>query len=536
MLQTEGGTGHPGFLCHTQPALEKHLRARIDSYPDCDLRLSSTVVGIDEDKDWVYATYLDASGNEKKIRGRFLVGADGKTGFTRKRYLEPLGVRLEHVSSDTYHETWVALNWRMSLPTPESHPSFPLWEKGYSPQQVYDAFFPTDFRFLCNSERPAVCGRFGLSTDRLWRFEFVVRPGEDGEAMSAPDMIRQVVFPYITHPGTRYGLSNMSEIQYPSDCIEVLRSRPFQFAAKSCNRWSRDRVILCGDAAHVFPPFGGQGITSGFRDSVALAWRLVLATRPRTEAGDHAAIPYQLLLDGWLAERKQQLDKSLASTIENGTYLTTAGPIKELVRDWYLWAAQLIPSWRRWLEQGNRREGMVKYHWEDDKGMAFLPQYAGGGNFPQVYCMKLDGKKKVQFTDDVIFAEHKKALFQIIVLLESAQDLQQAQAGLLGVGKASHGVVQEEEATFIIHSTDPHLPAINASGCDVYRLATGLEFSADVDLCVGRPEPRYYDPERMLKESQNKRFIILRPDRFVFAACHTADELQGAAKELCSFA
>lgn len=534
MMQTEGGTGHPGFMCHKQPVLEKHLRARLESYPDCDLRLSSTVVAIHEDKDWVYATYLDGSGNEKKIRGRFLVGADGKTGFTRKRYLEPLGVRLENVSSSAYQETWVALNWQMSLPTPESHPNFPLWKKGYTPQQVYDAFFPTDFRFLCNSERPAVCGRFGLSKDRLWRFEFVVHPGEDGEAMSAPDKIRQIVFPYVTHSGSRYGLSNISEIQYPSDCIEVLRSRPFQFAAKSCSRWSRDRVILCGDAAHVFPPFGGQGITSGFRDSVALAWRLVLATRQRTEAGDHADMPYQSLLDGWFAERKQQLDKSLASTIENGTYLTTAGPIKELVRDWYLWAVQLIPSWRRWLEQGNRREGMVKYHWEDNKGMAFLPQYGGGGNFPQVYCMKLDGKNKVQFTDDVIFAEDKKALFQIIVLLEKAGDLQQAQAGLLGVGKASNGVVQEEDATFIIHSTDPQLPAIN--GRDVYRLATGVEFSADVGLCGGRPEPRYYDPERMMKESQNKRFIILRPDRFVFAACDTADELQGAAKELCSLA
>lgn len=209
-------------------------------------------------------------------------------------------------------------------------------------------------------------------------------------------------------------------------------------------------------------------------------------------------------------------------------------PIKEFVRDWYFWTVQLIPSWRRWLEKGNRREGMVEYHWEDNKGMLFLPQFGGGGNFPQVYCMKLDGKNTVQFTDDVIFAEDKKALFQIVVLLESAQDLQQAQAGLLGVGKASHGVVQEDEATFIIHSTDPQIPAI--SSCDVYRLATGSEFSADVDLCGGRPEPRYYDPERMMKECQNKRFVILRPDRFVCAACDTSDELQGAAKQLFSLA
>ena len=43
-------------------------------------------------------------------------------------------------------------------------------------------------------------------------------------------------------------------VQYPTDCIHVLRSRPFSFSARSCNKWSVGRVILCGDAAHVMPP------------------------------------------------------------------------------------------------------------------------------------------------------------------------------------------------------------------------------------------------------------------------------------------
>lgn len=77
---------------------------------------------------------------------------------------------------------------------------------GYTPEQVYNLFFPEEFRFLCNPERPAVCGRFGLPEDRLWRFEFVVCSGEDGYEMAKRDMIREVVFPYITHQGHRYGL------------------------------------------------------------------------------------------------------------------------------------------------------------------------------------------------------------------------------------------------------------------------------------------------------------------------------------------
>lgn len=182
------------------------------------------MTSISEDDDWVYATYTNTAGVEKYIRGRFLVGADGKTGFTRKKYLEPKGIQMQWAEGyvisvknpkspterrDTnrtkYQESWVALNWKISLPTPKSHPHFPLWKLGYSPSQVYDKFFPRDFSFLCNPQRPAVCGRFGLESDRLWRFEFVVTAGEDDMEMSKPEMIEKVVYPYLRHPGSRYG-------------------------------------------------------------------------------------------------------------------------------------------------------------------------------------------------------------------------------------------------------------------------------------------------------------------------------------------
>jgi hypothetical protein len=45
-----------------------------------------------------------------------------------------------------------------------------------------------------------------------------------------------------------------SSIPFPSDCINILRSRPFAFSARRCNKFSVDRVLLAGDAAHVFPP------------------------------------------------------------------------------------------------------------------------------------------------------------------------------------------------------------------------------------------------------------------------------------------
>jgi 4,5-epoxidase len=42
--------------------------------------------------------------------------------------------------------------------------------------------------------------------------------------------------------------------------------------------YGRDRVLLAGDAAHVFPPFGGQGMNLGIQDATNLAWRIAAAT------------------------------------------------------------------------------------------------------------------------------------------------------------------------------------------------------------------------------------------------------------------
>lgn len=94
-MQTEGGTGHPGFICHKQPVLEKHIRQSMAKTGHSDLRAQSTVLSVSEDEDWVYISYADKDGEEHRIKARFLVGADGKTGYTRKRYLEPRGIQMD---------------------------------------------------------------------------------------------------------------------------------------------------------------------------------------------------------------------------------------------------------------------------------------------------------------------------------------------------------------------------------------------------------------------------------------------------------
>lgn len=93
---SEGGTGHVGFICHKQPALEKAIRDKIGDSHYSQLRSKCLVTSISEDEHSVTVQYVDAGGQTKSIQGEFLVGADGKTGYVRKKYLEPKGITLDH--------------------------------------------------------------------------------------------------------------------------------------------------------------------------------------------------------------------------------------------------------------------------------------------------------------------------------------------------------------------------------------------------------------------------------------------------------
>lgn len=516
-----GGVGHPGFFCHKQPALEKAIRDAISGRRCSELRSSCLVTAVSEDDKNVRVQYTNKEGQQKTVEAKFLVGADGKTGFVRKKYLEPQGITMERCEGTNYEETWVALNWKITLPTEKTHPQFPLWNLGYTPLQVYDMFFPDEFRFLCNPARPAVCGRFGLPEDRLWRFEFVVQAGEDGTFMATPEQTAKIIFPYLTHQGSRYGLHH--DVQFPEDCITVLRSRPFSFQARSCNKWALGRVILAGDAAHVFPPFGGQGIASGFRDAFALAWRLKLLH-------EEPGLDHEHVIRAWYLERKQQLERSLAATIHNGDLVTASNPLKIFVRDWSLWLMQMVPSWKRALETGSQGKGMARYKYQ--QGLPFTQNGFGGKLLPQVYAWDF-ATNRVRFTDDLIFSPQKQGLFQLLLLPRTIDEAARLLAGIRDLPQPP--LLQTSEATVVLQDPAIEQDAIKElvnSQAAVARVATGEEFARDAVLCRNRPAPKYYDPYRISAELPGMKLVVVRPDRFVYTSCETVEQLAGILSQL----
>jgi hypothetical protein len=250
-----------------------------------------------------------------------------------------------------------------------------------------------------------------------------------------------------------------------------------------------------------------------------LAWRLAIAIREKSKN-------YDRLLSGWFHERAQQLQVSLAKTISNGRLCTQGNTWKFLFTKLFLRVMQFFPSLNRKLEKGPRIEGMIRYKWQ--KGLPFVGSSYGGLSLPQLYCAPFSSSLKspeVSLTDDVIFGKDKKGLFQLLVLLRSPTDASRVRNTLASLDKRSGRYIIPSEATFLVQSLKVSVVPADI-GNNVFRLATADEFAATESLCGSRPKPQYYDENQISSDLHGKTFIIVRPDRFVYAACDTLEELQ----------
>ena len=121
-------------------------------------------------------------------------------------------------------------------------------------------------------------------------------------------------------------------------------------------------------------------------------------------------------------------------------------------------------------------------------------------------------------------------------MVDRVDEVGPAVSALAGLSQLSQGLVQEDEATIFVHGFTAKRPAdakveVGKTG-PLVRIATGPEFAADVRLCTNRPALRHYDAHQMKHEDHGQKFVIIRPDRFVYAACSSIDELQRAAKSM----
>lgn len=146
--------------------------------------------------------------------------------------------------------------------------------------------------------------------------------------------------------------------------------------------WHHNRTIIIGDAAHVCPPFGGQGIASGVRDAVGLSWRLALLTKYQLYG---KCVDADLILEKWFAERRLGVDDSADITRTNGS-LTNQKWRMLVYLQVVIGTILLQIPWLLNIVTKNIIRDDLGY--KAAKGGFFLPEYGGGGKVSQIFVQQ----------------------------------------------------------------------------------------------------------------------------------------------------
>ena len=143
-------------------------------------------------------------------------------------------------------------------------------------------------------------------------------PGEDPADFEDPARAWELLAPWFT----------------PADGT-LMRHAVYEFRSMLAERMRDGRALLVGDAAHLTPPFLGQGLCSGLRDAANLAWKLDLVLR---------GVADESLLDTVEQERQPQNEWVITLAVELGRVLCQLDAGLAAERDSALRAAGAPPA------------------------------------------------------------------------------------------------------------------------------------------------------------------------------------------------
>ncbi|MBB4086978.1 bifunctional 3-(3-hydroxy-phenyl)propionate/3-hydroxycinnamic acid hydroxylase [Sphingomonas carotinifaciens] len=292
-----------------QPELEALLRDGLTRFDAVTLCAATELTGFEQDGAGV-TLHLDRDGVTDTARVRWVIACDGARSMVRKT----LGIALDDLH---FEEPWLVVDAEVAAPV--RFPALTGVPAGADLQQLSV--------MMCDPARPAtiVPGRGDIR-----RWEFMLLPGEDEATMTRPEVVADLLSPYLDGVPHR-----------------LLRAATYQFHGLIAERWRDGRVFLAGDAAHQTPPFFGQGMCHGMRDVANLVWKLALVIGGRAEPD---------LLDSYQVERDPHVRAVVTAAVEAGRYICELDPTRAAERDAAMrerarsgqtgTAADLIPAYR----------------------------------------------------------------------------------------------------------------------------------------------------------------------------------------------
>jgi 2-polyprenyl-6-methoxyphenol hydroxylase-like FAD-dependent oxidoreductase len=431
----EPGSGRPLNVTFHQPSLEARLIELVATLPSVEVRRGATVVDVVERDDDVVVTYETADGHRQAVSATYVVGCDGANSRVREA-LDP------EIEDRGFFYDWAVLDV-----LPHDKDRVENWE-------------PRNLQ-ICDPARPTTVVSAGPGR-RRW--EFFLLPDEDPETFEDDAYAWQLLKPWDLTP----------------ENADMERAAVYRFRAMCCDTWRSGRLVLAGDAAHLMPPFIGQGLCSGVRDAANVAWKLDAILRGVAAAD---------LLETYTSERRAHVQHAIGMSVELGKVICIADPEAAAERDAQMLAAGGRPDQAlKPVPPPTLGPGVTRRK-PDGSPLGPAGQFAGHG------VVRLpDGK--VGPHDDLVLPA-----FALGASFDAREHLTaESVAAFLGLG----GVFE--------HFVD---------GAAELRQEAGYRQVADVG--------GYYLPHMA---ERGFSAAIVRPDYYLFGASLAADEVQGLVDDL----
>ncbi len=436
---TEEPYGYPRRNAFRQPILEAQLREGLARFSHVRTSFSCTLKSFQQRSDHVALMLHGADGQIEPVECEYLVGCDGAGSTVRTA----LGIQL---CGRTFAERWLIVDLEDSpAPSPET-------------------------LVFCAARRPCIALP-GPGGSR--RFEFKLHPHEDAKQMLEQSTVEALLERHGAAPGSR-----------------LRRKVVYTFHARVAERWAVGRVLLAGDAAHLSPPFAGQGMNSGIRDAHNLAWKLQAVIHSVLGPG---------LLDSYETERRGHVLQMIQLALRMGRIM---GPRNE-------WLGALTQSafhaLRRWPRLRDYFAQM-KYKPQPRFGVGFLvpddlePRHSLVGRLlPQPAVLRSDGSR---------------------ILLDEALG-----RGFSLLGQAADASLMQEVVSLpVSKSLDIKAVAVQTAGASTG--GTALHGAPDASAATGPAFELVREQKHTLSEIFARyphRALLVRPDRYVAAAIELSD-------------
>jgi len=272
-----------------QPDFELLLRRRLEAMPGVTLHHGQELVSIDQHDHHVDLGFVETgnAGVRTAAQARYVIGADGARSTVR----DLLGIRPIDLG--------FAYDWLVVDVVPHQ-------ERVWKPYVIQH----------CDPARPTTL--VGSGPGRR-RWEFMRLPGEAIEQLNTTQTAWDLL--------ARWNLT--------PDNATLERHAVYTFRGSWADQWRSGRVLLAGDAAHLMPPFLGQGLCAGMRDAMALGWRLGAVLN---------GVAADSLLDSYGPERREHVVEIIRQAVDMGRLICMLDPAEVAERNRRMKAAMADPA------------------------------------------------------------------------------------------------------------------------------------------------------------------------------------------------